>query len=124
MQILPGEKRTWRSDKPELANSLASWPQTVIRLEKFPSEGLSLEHCGLLFLGTAHSGSEGTLERPLAVARKRGWRERRNLLGPYYDGGAVSLAEGDGRGASATSDYAVGGSGTDGSVRLGVMGRW
>jgi hypothetical protein len=30
----------------------------MIRLEKFPTEGLKLEHCGLLFLATPHSGSK------------------------------------------------------------------
>ncbi|OIW25562.1 hypothetical protein CONLIGDRAFT_684109 [Coniochaeta ligniaria NRRL 30616] len=32
--------------------------QAMIRLEKFPTEGLKLAHCGLLFLATPHSGSE------------------------------------------------------------------
>lgn len=30
----------------------------MIRLEKFPTAALKLEHCGLLFLATPHSGSE------------------------------------------------------------------
>lgn len=29
----------------------------MIRLEKFPAEGLKLENCGLLFLSTPHSGT-------------------------------------------------------------------
>lgn len=29
----------------------------MIRLEKFPAEGLKLEDCGLLFLSTPHSGT-------------------------------------------------------------------
>jgi hypothetical protein len=29
----------------------------MIRLEKFPSDGLKLENCGLLFLSTPHSGT-------------------------------------------------------------------
>lgn len=29
----------------------------MIRLEKFPTEGLKLENCGLLFLSTPHSGT-------------------------------------------------------------------
>lgn len=29
----------------------------MIRLEKFPVEGLKLENCGLLFLSTPHSGT-------------------------------------------------------------------
>lgn len=31
--------------------------QAMIRLEKFPTDGLRLQHFGLLFLATPHSGS-------------------------------------------------------------------
>ncbi len=44
----------------------------MIRLEKFPADGLKLEHCGLLFLATPHLGSEQANWNDLSLLLAKG----------------------------------------------------